>query len=320
MDLADSSAFQGPKWKPRRTSLADEIDEGTNWAPFSCDSEWGRLTDVLLYEPGESIGDLEDPDEVQHLRTVDYKVISRQHSDLAGTLQALGVAVHHVRGVSIDDKKYPNAMFQRDLFWQTPQGSVMSRMASMVRAGEEQHTARTLTNLGVPILLTVHGTGTFEGADALWLNPNTVLCGLGRRTNKEGCRQIRTILEAQKVHVFDVKLPPQVQHLLGCVQIVSPERALVRTEIVGSPVCQILRKQGFDVVAVPETDEVVHRTALNFVVIGRDSVLLAEEAPRFARFLEAEGVEVKATVACSEYIKAAGGLACATGILARQPL
>ena len=35
----------------------------------------------------------------------------------------------------------------------------------------------------VPIALTVGGRGTFEGADCLWANPNTVFCGIGKRTN-----------------------------------------------------------------------------------------------------------------------------------------
>ena len=46
------------------------------------------------------------------------------------------------------------------------------RPASTVRAGEERYVAAALGALGVPILMSVHGNGTFEGADAMWAAPD----------------------------------------------------------------------------------------------------------------------------------------------------
>lgn len=53
----------------------------------------------------------------------------------------------------------PNLYFARDHFFMTPQ-DVMSRMGSAARAGEERCSAAALAALGVPILMTVHGSGT----------------------------------------------------------------------------------------------------------------------------------------------------------------
>ena len=38
-----------------------------------------------------------------------------------------------------------------------------------------QFVARRLADLGIPILRTIRGSGTFEGADAAWLDPHTLL-------------------------------------------------------------------------------------------------------------------------------------------------
>jgi len=43
-------------------------------------------------------------------------------------------------------------MFVSDLMFMTPEGAVLARPASTVRAGEERWVARRLAELGVPIL------------------------------------------------------------------------------------------------------------------------------------------------------------------------
>ena len=209
-------------------------------------------------------------------------------------------------------------MFQRDLFCQTPAGAVVSRMASPVRSGEEQYAARTLANLGVPIALTINGTGLLEGSDLLWVSPKTVLCGVGRRTNEFGQGQVAKLLETLDVECRPVPVPKEVQHLLGCVQVVSPERALVRTEIAPDSLLTELARLGLEIVSVSETDEVAEHWALNFAVLEPDRVIVSDEVPVFRRFLASLGIEIADAVPLSQYLNAAGGLACATGILARD--
>src|SRR3546814_2569119 len=86
-------------------------------------------------------------------------------------------------------------MFCADLFVMTPEGAILARPASTVRAGEERWVARRLADLGVPILRTLTGTAVFEGADLMWLDPRTAMIGLGLRTNEEAASQIATTLE-----------------------------------------------------------------------------------------------------------------------------
>jgi N-dimethylarginine dimethylaminohydrolase len=66
-------------------------------------------------------------------------------------------------------------MFVADCMFMTAEGAIRGRSASTVRAGEERWVARRLAALGVPIVRSVRGTGTFEGSDAMGLDPATVL-------------------------------------------------------------------------------------------------------------------------------------------------
>jgi hypothetical protein len=109
-----------------------------------------------------------------------------------------------------------------------PSGAVVGRPASSVRAGEERWLARSLADLGIPILRTVGGHGTFEGADALWLTPERVLVGLGIRTNLEGARRLAATLAEQGIETMEVDLPHASMHLIGEIRIVDRDLAFVR--------------------------------------------------------------------------------------------
>jgi arginine deiminase len=75
-----------------------------------------------------------------------------------------------------------------------PEGAVLARPASTVRAVEKRWVARRLFELGVPILKSVQGRGTLEGDDAAWSDPSIVMPGGGLRTNAEGASQVSVLL------------------------------------------------------------------------------------------------------------------------------
>lgn len=318
MDLNHLSAYHGTGWKPRTDSLEDEIRRGDVWCPYQCDAEWGRLRAVQIYLPSLAISEVRDPHAVLHLSSIDYERLCSQFAGIWHVFERLDVKVHVVPQRLVDDRRHPNAMFQRDLFWQTRQGAVVARMASPVRAGEEVYGSQVLSGLRVPIALTVAGRGTFEGADCLWANPNAVFCGIGARTNEAGFEQIRDLLRRQGVRCIPLPVPRHVQHLLGCVQILSPTRALVRGDVVDPELVRGLREGGLLPILIPDTQEITDRQAFNFVVLDKDTVVMSQEAPRFQDVLKGHDVTVAACAPISELTKAAGGLACATGILHRE--
>ena len=110
----------------------------------------------------------------------------------------------------------------------TPEGAIVTRPASTVRAGEERLVAEALASAGVPILMSVHGSGTFEGADAIWVDQDLCFVAEGLRTNEEGANQVERMLrEIGVANVVRVGLPHGAMHLDGLLAILDRDLAVV---------------------------------------------------------------------------------------------
>jgi N-dimethylarginine dimethylaminohydrolase len=177
---------------------------GSIWGSCGVDSEWRTLKAVLLHRPGEELGASEEPNSVQMLAPIDVARAREEHDAMAEAFRSQQVRVHQVEP---DGTPLPNQMFCADLMWTTPHGVVLARPASTVRAGEERQVARRLAALGVPILRSISADATFEGADAAWLDPGTVIVGRGLRTNGRGIEQLRAVLADMGVEVIAADMP-----------------------------------------------------------------------------------------------------------------
>jgi arginine deiminase len=177
---------------------------------------------VLLHRPGPELA-VTDPDAAQLLEPVDPERAAAEHDALTKAYSAEGILVHFVEPAGAPT---PNLMFCADLFVMTPEGAIVGRPASTVRAGEERWVARRLGDLGIPIVRTVRGDGTFEGADAMWLDARTVLVGRGLRTNAEGAAQVAAILGDMGVEAIPVDLPWGAMHLMGVLRIANRDLAI----------------------------------------------------------------------------------------------
>ena len=321
-ELLKLSAYHGAGWSARNTDLGAEIGKETGiWSALRVDSEYKPLKAVLLYCPGEEVNDVQQPNTVQHIARIHPQEIAREYKQLADALRTLGVAVHYIRpdvlqpGTRLD--KY-NLMFARDLFFNTKVGAVVARMGSAVRAGEEKFAMHALAQLAIPINKTITNHGLFEGADALWINPKTVMCGLGKRTNSDGFQQLRAVLKAQGVATLAVDLPAATQHLLGILHIVDADLALVRTQIASKRLINILKRAGIAIIDVPETEEVLVRQGMNVLTVKPRVIVMPVNCPELKRLYTACGITIAAEIGIDQLLNGAGGLACATGILARE--
>jgi N-dimethylarginine dimethylaminohydrolase len=249
------------------------------------------------------------------LAALDVVLAQHQHDALAEGFQRAGVTVRYVEPPQAVP---PNLMFVADLMFMTPEGAILGRPASAVRAGEERFVARRLAELGIPILLSVHGEGTFEGADAAWLDSDTVLLATGLRTNAEGAAQVARLLREMGVEVIQVGLPYGTMHLMGQLRFADRDLAVAWPRRVPYGAVEALRDRGFRVLFLPDEREAVQGMALNFVTLGPRSVLMPEGNSVTQSFYEAEGISCE-TVVVDELLKAAGAIGCLTGVLRRDP-
>lgn len=308
----DPSTLGGPGWLARERTHREEVRDGSLWSPCGYRSETGRLRQVMLTRPPARIAMISDPN--AHLMTeqVDFGALVAQATAVHDAFRAAGV---DIVTLAADDAP-PNLVFARDLFFVTPEGAILARMASRQRAGEERYAAAALAASGIPILATPTAQATFEGADALWLDPSTVMLGVGRRTNKAGADLVTRVLTAQAVEVVPLELPSDFQHLLGAVTFVDAKVAALHGAA-PTALRELLVRRGIRLIELAPAADVVARRGMNLVALAPGQVLMPARCPSVRRALERSGVAVQ-EVEVGEYVKAEGGLGCLTGILRRD--
>ena len=226
------------------------------WGACGVTTEWSPLKAVLLHRPGVELEEVTDPEEAQMLAPIDAGRAQRQHDGLAQAYRDAGVVVHYVEPIEAPP---PNLMFVADLMVMTPEGAILGRPASTVRAGEERFVARRLAELGIPILRSVRGRGTFEGADAAAgpaagppIAPQTVLLATGLRTNAEGAAQVADLLREMGVQTVRVGLPYGAMHLMGQLRFADRPLAIAWPGRVPYAAVEALRARGYAVLFLPD--------------------------------------------------------------------
>ena len=308
-----AAAYGGDGWQPRERPHGSEI--GSHWAPCGIDSEWAPLEAVMLHRPGRELAaSHNDPQAVQMLDPLDLDEAGREHDAIAGAYRDAGVEVHYVEPVVVPD---PNQMFCADLFVMTPQGAILARPASEVRAGEERWVARRLADLGVPILKTLTGTATFEGADLMWLDATTAIVGRGLRTNQAAIHQISGVLGEIGIETIAVDMPYGTMHLMGMLRIADRDLAIAWPRRTPHAAVTALQDRGFHVAFLPALDEAETNRALNFVTLGPRTILMVAGNPATEAFYGTLGITCH-TAPATELAKAAGAIGCLTGVVRRQ--
>lgn len=305
------AAYGGKGWSERNKTHQEEI--GEIWAACGNNTEWNKLRGVLLHKPGEEL-QVDEPESVQMFDHIDLAKAQQEYQNLIETYEEEGVEVNLVDpGTSPP----PNLMFMADLFFMTPEGAILARPASTIRAGEERIVQRELARVGIPILGRIRASGTFEGADAAWLDRDTALVADGLRTNLSGVNQIERKLQEIGIEVIKVGLPIGSMHLMGVLRFLSSEKAIIWTGRTPYLAVEALKDRGYDVLFAPDLEEAKTGMALNFVTLDSNKILMPGGNPTTRKYLENQGVDCL-EVDISELSKAAGGIACMTGVLERE--
>lgn len=310
------ATWGGANWRWRERTHAQEVAQGVLWHPCGYHSEIAPLQEVLLSWPGQEFCFQEDPDVHLMLERPDLPTLQRQTEAIAQFYEAQGV-VARVHKPSLLPP--PNHIFMRDLFTATPEGIILARPAPQQRAGEERFAAEALASYGIPILRTLQGSALLEGADVLWLNAQTVLVGTGRRTNQQGYQALAQVLGPMGVEVINIDMPSGlgVQHLLGVIDFIDHDLVAVDQAKASPALRDCLQHYGFKLLEFAPDEEMRQKRGMNFVTLAPRHLVMPAHCPQMRRRFEAAGVQVE-SLEISEYLKAGGGLACLTGIIARQ--
>ncbi len=291
------------------------MEIGDIWTGCGLDSEWKPLKTVLVHRPGPELSISRDQAAAFQLaESLDMVKAREEHDRMVEIYRKNQVTVEVLAPGS---PVRPNQLYCADLAAMTPQGAVLARPASTVRAGEERWVAQALGMLGMPILKTLTGTATFEGADLMWLDSATAVIGRGLRTNQAAIDQITSLLSEMDVTALAFDLPFGTMHFMGMLRIVDKDLAFVWPGRTPYALVAVLRDRGYQVKSLPSEPEALSGMAFNFVVLGPKKIMLPANNPETIAAYEDMGIHC-IPVPVDELQKANGAVGCMTGILHRE--
>ena len=307
----DIDGWAGERWFSLETAITEDMTK--RWGDWGVASEVDTLRAVLMRRPGKEVENF-DWQAARFRAPIDPEKFRAQHDALTDIYRAHGVQVHYI-DEQRDDR--PNAIFCRDLVFMTPEGAIVTRPAMDTRRGEERYAAQKLAELGVPIIRTVCGGATFEGAMGMWIDRHTVILASGVRTNREGYEMVKGELERMGVtQILHMQIPYGHAHIDGLINMASHDVALMHASQVPYDVCDALKKKGIKLLECPSRNEAKETLAINYVALEPGLVVMPAGNPRSQELLENNGIRV-IPVEIDEILKGFGAMHCCTAFLKR---
>jgi dimethylargininase len=207
----------------------------------------------------------------------------------------------------------PDSIYVFDPALMTPDGAVLLRPGKDGRRVEVDAIAADLVEAGVPLLGKLEAPATVEGGDTIWLDEQTLLVGIGYRTNEAGVDAMRALLPAIEIHAFDLPHLHGAGEVLHLMSLLSPlDRDLAVAYLPYMPVrlVQLLEQRGIELVEVPE--EEFWTMGPNVLALGPRVALALEGNDQTRRRMEAAGVDVRVYSGDDLSRKGDGGPTCLT--------
>jgi dimethylargininase len=221
---------------------------------------------------------------------VDHRLACTQWENYVQVMEGAGWATVEVPPA--DD--CPDAVFVEDAVVMFRNVAVITRPGADARKPEIIDVEKVVDDLGYSTNR-IHAPGTLDGGDVLKVG-NTVYVGRGGRTNGEGVRQLRAILEPLGATVVAVPLS-KVLHLKSAVTALPDGSIIGYAPLVDDP--------AFFPRFVPVPEE----SGAHVVLLGGAKVLMAADCPRSAELFSDLGYE-PVVVDISEFEKLEGCVTC----------
>lgn len=281
-------------------------------AQFGCASMVGTLERVLVRPPL--------PEDVAGWREAGWRAepdpvaAVREHEAFCLLLEEAGAEVV----VSRHDAGNPDALYPYDPVLVGQDGAVLLRPGKAGRRREPAALAPELEGAGVPVAAGLDEPALAEGGDTLWLDDETLLVGIGYRTNEEGVTALEDAFPGVQVIPFD--LPHwngagEVLHLLSFISPLDRDLALVYPRLAPVRLLGLLAEREIRVVEVPDGE--FETQGPNVLALAPRRALALDGNPETRRRMEQAGVDVSVYSGDEISVKGDGGPTCLTRPLLR---
>jgi N-dimethylarginine dimethylaminohydrolase len=282
----------------------------------TCHSEYGRIASVMLKRPSDAFIDdqtlskqwqplnfLEKPDlpkSVSQYETFEKILTSK------GT-KAMFLPVDHT--LSID------SIYTRDASIVSDFGVILCNMGKATRSGEPVAEGEEFKRNGVKILGAIQSPGTLEGGDCAWIDTKTLAVGRTRRTNDEGIRQLKALLDPNGIEVLVVPMPDyqdssDVFHLMSVFSPIDRNVAVVYSPLMPVVFRNVLLRRSYMLIDVP--DHEFQSMGCNVLAIAPRVCVMVAGNPETKKWIEAAGGQVIEYDGSEISVKGGGGPTCLT--------
>jgi N-dimethylarginine dimethylaminohydrolase len=212
-----------------------------------------------------------------------------------------------------------DSIYAHDALIVTPRGLVRPWMGKPARRTEAQVNSAHLEKLGYPIAGEITAPGLIEGGDLVWIDHNTLLAGIGYRTNLEGVRQLQNLVGPDvEVMWFDMphhKGRADVFHLMSFLSPVDRDLAVVYLPLMPVRLVEFLESRAFNFVHVPDAE--FPTMGCNVLALGPRHATMVAGNPETERRMRAAGIKVETFSGAEICRKGEGGPTCMTRPLVR---
>jgi N-dimethylarginine dimethylaminohydrolase len=287
----------------------------------TCQSEYGKIRSIFIKRACDAFDESSlnrDWKALNFFSKPDLATAIAEYSKFEHLLRDAGAALSffpHDDNVAID------SIYCRDASIATDHGMIICNMGKQARINEPDAERRAFEKNGISILGTIKAPGTVEGGDVAWLDRKTLAVGHTYRTNPEGIRQLKALLEPLGITVVTVQLPhykgpSDVFHLMSILSPVDKDLAVIYSPLMPIAFRQDLTARGYRFVEVPDAE--FDSMACNVLAIAPRVCVMVKGNPKTKAALEEAGCTVHEYEGSEISVKGGGGPTCLTRPLFRE--
>jgi len=284
-------------------------------------SEYGKLKSVFIKSPKEAFVDenqiTSQWKELNFLSKPDLAKAQTEYAAFEKQITQLGA---QILSLPYDSSVTMDSIYCRDAAIATNFGMIICNMGKPARKNEPAAERKAFENNQIKILGEITAPGTVEGGDVAWIDEHTLAVGHTYRTNWEGIRQLKHLLEPHHITVWvadmpHYKGPSDVFHLMSVFSPVDKNLAVVYSPLMPISFRNTLLERGFSFVEVPDSEW--DSMGCNVLAIAPREVIIVNGNPVTKQRLIDAGCIVHEYEGQEISVKGGGGPTCLTRPLER---
>lgn len=283
---------------------------------ITCHSEFGKLKRVFIKSAADSfVNEAQLHQQWKALNFLSKPDLQIAIDEYHTFEQLLSIGDTQVVYFPKDETVTIDSLYCRDSSLATDFGMILCNMGKAARLPESAASEKVFKHYGVGILGQITTPGTLEGGDVAWVDAQTLAVGHTYRTNSEGIRQLKQLLEPRGITIWVAEMPhykgpADVFHLMSVFSPVDKDLAVVYSPLMPIAFRSGLLDRGFSFVEVPDSEW--DSMGCNVLAIAPREVILVKGNPITKQRLVDAGCKVHEYEGAEISVKGGGGPTCLT--------